>query len=163
MIEFTIGEHNYRTNRKLDPFEQLDVARKLAPLIAKLASRLAFRAASTQEGDDATGFFSLMEPVIQGLAEMQTVDVNHVTQLCVSVVQRQQGQQWAPIWNSAAKRLMFNDDSIDAMALLQISWQVIQENLGNFMRAPSSVSPSPTQTDIASQGNLSAFPMGRIG
>ena len=160
MIEFTIGEHNFRTNRQLNAFEQLHVARKLAPLIAKLAPNTA-RAAFRPDGDDAAGFFSLMEPVIQGLAEMDEKDVDYVTQHCVAVVQMQQGQQWAAIWHDGAKRLMFDD--IDAMALLQISWQVIQENLGNFMRAPSSASPLPTQTDITSQGNLSAFPTMKIG
>ena len=152
MLEFDVADQHYRSGR-LDAFRQLHIARKLAPLIAKLSPQAA--------NPDANDFFSLMAPVIDGLAEMPEDDVNYITQRCLSVVQRQQGQQWAPVWNDTAKRLMFDD--IDAMQLLQISFQVISDQLGSFMRAPLSslASPSPQSSEVP--GNLSAFPTTKAG
>ena len=158
MAEFEIDGNQYRTTRRLSAFDQLHVARKLAPLMAKLAPT-AQKAAEQPESE--LGFFSLMEPVIDGLASMSEEDVNFVTQKCLSVTQRQQGQQWAQVSVDQGRRLMFED--IDAMGLLQIAFNVIQENLGNFMRAPSSTSQSPSQTASASPESSSIFPMAKTG
>lgn len=158
MADFEIDGHQYRTTKRLSAFDQLHVARKVAPLMAKLAPT-AQKAA--ENVDSNLGFFSLMEPVIEGLAAMPEDDVNFVAQKCCTVVQRQQGQQWAALAVDNGKRLMFED--IDAMALLQIAFNVIQENLGNFMRAPASTSQSPSPTGFASPESSSVFPMAKTG
>lgn len=153
MLEFEIDGKQYRATRNLSAFEQLHIARKLAPLIAKL---------SPQESNPAANdFFSLMAPVINGLSEMPSDDVDFITQKCVSVVQRMSGQQWAAIWNDRAKSMMFDD--IDAMQLLQISFQVISDQLGSFMRAPLSSLASQSPLSSEAPGNLSAFPTTKVG
>jgi hypothetical protein len=162
MSDFEIDGKQYRTTRKLDVFDQLDVARKLAPLLLSLTptpemrQRLQAEALARTNGGNGpvVDVAEMMVPTIRGLAEMASEDVRFVTSTCASVVSRNQGAGWMPIWNAAGKRMMFED--IDAMALLQISWQVIQENLSNFIRAPLSASLQPSQTTGESLASMSS-------
>jgi hypothetical protein len=159
VTEFEIDGKQYRTLKKLDAFVQLHVARKLAPLIVSLTPSPEMRQRLAAESQvDMT---ELMLPVIEGLSEMKTEDVDYVTSKCLSVVQRNQGAVWANVWNEPAKRMAFED--IDGMALFQITFQVLQENLANFMRAPLSASPQPSPTTGVSQENTSGFQMARTG
>lgn len=162
MTEFEVDGKQYRLVRKLDAFSQLHVARKLAPLLVSLTptpemrQRLQAEAQARANGDDRpmVDMAEMMLPVIEGLAEMKSEDVDFISSTCLSVVSRNQGTGWTPVWNAAAKRMQFED--IDGMALLQITFQVIQENLSNFMRAPLSATLQPSPTTGASQGNMSS-------
>lgn len=162
MTEFEVDGKQYRLVRKLDAFSQLHVARKLAPLLVSLTptpemrQRLQAEAQARANGDDRpmVDMAEMMLPVIEGLAEMKSEDVDFISSTCLSVVSRNQGTGWTPVWNGAAKRMQFED--IDGMALLQITFQVIQENLSNFMRAPLSATLQPSPTTGASQGNMSS-------
>jgi len=160
--EFEVDNKQYRTVRRLDAFSQLHVARKLAPLLVSLTptpemrARLQAEAQAKASGDERpmVDMAEMMLPVIEGLASMKSEDVDFISSTCLSVVSRNQGTGWVPIWNSTAKRMMFED--IDGMALLQITFQVIQENLSNFMRAPLSASLQPSPTTGESLGNTSS-------
>jgi len=146
MSEFDIDGTTYRTNRKLSAFEQLHVARRVAPLITRLVP------SAQSSGDTGPTFLSMMGPIIDGLSQMPDEDVNYIINHCASVVQRAQGGGiWAPIWNVPAGRLMFED--LDGMQLLRIAIIVMQENLANFMTAPASLFQSPTQTTSVSPVN----------
>ena len=153
-LEFKVGERTYRSG-KLDAFGQLHVARKLAPLLTKVAP-----SAPTNDAD-AT-MMQLLAPISEALAAMSEEDVNYVLHRCLSVVSRLQGQDvWAPVWNDRGKKLMFDD--IDLAEMLNISMQVLGDNLGNFMRggALSSSQLSPQGTD--GPVNLSPFPTAKTG
>jgi hypothetical protein len=159
MSDFEVDGKRYRTNKRLDAFSQLHLARKLAPLIVSLTPsqemRQKLQADANGDGRPLVDIAELAMPVIEGLAEMKTEDVDFISSTCLGVVQRYQGAAWADIWNGPAKRMMFDD--IDGMALLQITFNVLQENLANFMRAPLSALSQPSQTTGESQESMSGF------
>lgn len=167
MSDFEIDGKQYRTVRRLDAKAQLHLVRKLAPLMLALTPTPELRqklAADAQAGGEERSLVDmaeLMMPVIEGLAGMKAEDVDFITETCASVVSRNQGAGWAPIWNGAAKRMQFED--IDGMGLLQITFNVLQENLSNFMNAPLSALRQPSPTIGESQGNTSTFPMAKTG
>ncbi len=152
MADFAIEDKNYRTARKLSAFEQFHCARKLAPLLNKFGATVPSMNAALPD---------LLAPIVDALAAMSEEDCNYILYRCLAVVQRQQGQTWATIWNTTANRLMFDD--IDMGTMIQVAMQVLSENLGNFINAPSSTSATATSTDSDIPANLSAFPMVKTG
>lgn len=161
MSDFEVDSKRYRTNKRLDAMSQLHLARKLAPLIVSLTpsqemrQKLAADAQRNGEDRPIVDIAELAMPVIEGLADMKTEDVEFISTTCLGVVQRHQGAAWADIWNAPAKRMMFDD--IDGMALLQITFNVLQENLANFMRAPLSALSQPSQTTGESHESMSGY------
>ncbi len=130
-MDFKVGEYNYRSGR-LTAFQQFHVARKLGPILAKLGP---------SSGREGLSMIDLLEPAVDALAEMPEADCDYVLRRCLSVVQRQVGTAWQSVWNDSAKRLMFED--IDLAAMIQISMQVLGDNLGNFISAPASNTTLP--------------------
>lgn len=140
--EFEVGGKRYRVG-KLDAFKQLHLARKIGPIITKIAPQFA----SMQPAEtEATGpvplptaqslgdVIKLVDPVIQALSDLKEDDVNYIARLCLSVVQREEGvNSWIAPWNAAAGRLQFQD--IELPELVEICVNVIQENLGRFLSA----------------------------
>jgi hypothetical protein len=157
MLEFKVGEHSYSSG-KMDPFGQLHVARKLAPLLTKLAPQV------SADGEPPTQqtTMQLLAPISEALSEMSEEDVNYVLHRCLAVVRRLQGTDvWAPIWNVRAKALTFED--IDVGEMLTITMQVLGDNLGNFMQGRVSPSPPLSPGTIENPGNLSPFPTAKTG
>lgn len=143
MAEFTVGEKEYKSG-KLSAFQQFHVARKLGPMLAKMAP-------SAQVNGEATSVLSLMAPMLDALSQASEADCDYVLQRCLSVVQRHQGNNaWAPIWNDAAKRFQFED--IDMVTMLEIAVQVLMDNLGNFTNVPAlnSIRPAATSSSLPS-------------
>ncbi len=62
---------------------------------------------------------------------MPDADCEYVLQICLSVTQRQQGKQYAPVWHVQNKALMFDDIGLSEM--VRIALHVIQDSLGNFL------------------------------
>jgi len=128
-IDYLIG--------KLSAFEQLHVARRLAPVLAELFT--SFKA--TPEGGEA-GLDALLElasvPLAKTLAKMTNEDVDYVVNACLSVCQRQQAKGWARVMVNGV--LMFADIELDTLIALTSS--VVQENLGRFF--PTSQPESAT-------------------
>lgn len=141
MIEFEIGGNNYRAE-KLDAFKQLHVSRKLAGVVPKVLPALF---AATHAKDDLTSLLSSFEPAAEALAAMPEADVDFVFHTCLTVVQRQQGNAWAKVWNASAKVLQFSD--VDMSTMSQIVFKVLGDSLGNFIqgltaKAPKAASPA---------------------
>jgi hypothetical protein len=153
MAEFTIGDKQYRSS-KMNAFDQFHVARKVAPLITKMGERQGLVADS--------GLPEMLAPLVDALAAMPEEDCNYVLYHCLAVVQRYQGGTlWAPVWSVSAKRLMFED--IDLGAMIQITIQVLSDNLGNFLNTPGSALGGQASPESSTPGNLSPFPMAKIG
>lgn len=150
MAEFTVNGHNYRT-RPLNAFQQFHVARRLAPLLAEASS--AFQSNADQPPQSLDQMVDLMKPVFDALGKMEDAELDYVMERCLSVTQRlQPGGSYAPMWNASARQPQFAD--LTVADLLQITFQVIQENLGNFLQNPSSISPGlPSQVSATSNGS----------
>ena len=126
MLEFDIAGQHYRAG-KLSAFQQLHLSRKLAPIIPKLLPALeGFNGDSIDVGAIAAAF----DPLAGALAEMPDADCEYICATCMSVVQRQQDSRWAAIWAASSKAMMFDD--IDLPAMLQITVEVVRDNLGSF-------------------------------
>lgn len=121
-MEFEIKGQQYRAGR-LDAFKQFHVARRLAPLLGGIAKG--------GQGD----FSAFLQPMAEALAGMPDADCDFILNTCLAVVQRQQGNAWAPIIKG--KELMFED--IDMGSMIQITIKVIQENLGSFFSDPAAI------------------------
>jgi hypothetical protein len=80
MSDFEVDGKRYRTNKRLDAFSQLHLARKLAPLIVSLTPsqemRQKLQADANGDGRPLVDIAELAMPVIEGLAEMKTEDVD---------------------------------------------------------------------------------------
>lgn len=130
MIEFTVGSATYRTDRKLTVFQQHDVVRRIAPLFAGLAGSMS---SSPQQAaaDIGAALFANMGPLTDALASMSDSSSDYVLKTCLSVVSRQHsgGTGWARLTTSTGD-MMFED--IDLLALYQIVWKVLEENLAGF-------------------------------
>lgn len=143
MIEVTHGGQNYRIG-KLNAFQQLHVSRKVGPLIPRLVP--AFMAMA-KGGEAIDKLAQLLEPFAEAFADLPDEAVEYVAGTCLSVVQRQQGNTWAPVWNKQAASLMFDD--IDLASMLPLVIKVITENLGPFISGLLSGQMQPTTTPAA--------------
>jgi hypothetical protein len=131
-IEFEIGGQKYRA-AKLDTFKQLHVSRKVGPVLPKLLPVFVQFTKSAKDGapaDDLTAVAAAVEPLTQALADMPDVDFEYVVNTCLAVVQRNQMNNWAPVY-SAGGGLMFDD--IDLGATVQLVAKVIWYSLGPFL------------------------------
>ncbi|QIE87977.1 hypothetical protein G5B91_17535 [Pseudomonas nitroreducens] len=136
MSEFNVNGQTYRT-AKIDAMRQFHLSRKIAPVIPALIPVFA-KLAESQKTDGAKPFSSdlaamasLFEPFAEAVATMSDETAEYVMGTCLSVVSRQQGATWAPIWNDRQKVCMFDD--IDSGVMLQLAAHVVRESLGPFL------------------------------
>lgn len=135
MAEFSVNGQDYRS-AKLDAMRQFHLSRKLAPIIPTLIPVFLKLAESRKASnkpltEDLSSFSDLLEPFAEGIAGMSDEHAEYILGTCMSVVKRQQGTAWSPVWNNAQKVCMFDD--IDAGSMIQIGFQVIRESLGPFI------------------------------
>ena len=122
-MDFEVGGQQYRLT-KLDTFKQLHVSRRLVPVMT---------------GDGATFEIS----VALGIARMPDADCDYILHECLSVVKRQQGDKWAPVYEPHSRSLMFTD--IDLGVMLKITTEVVKDNLaGFFSEAVAKLTATPT-------------------
>ena len=144
MAEFKVGEHTYRS-RKMNARQQLHVVRRLGPVLGPMI-QLAMMPRS-EDPEEMERQMAIAIPFLDAIAKMPEEDVNYVINVCMSVTQRMQGgngagaTSWADTWSVSAQREMFDD--IDMGTLLQITWNVVQDNLGGF--SPIRQAPSVAQ------------------
>lgn len=136
MAEFTVAGQNYRT-AKIDAMRQFHLSRKIAPVIPALIPVFAKLAESQKaEGakplsSDLAAMASLFEPFAEAVATMSDESAEYVMGTCLSVISRQQGTTWSPVWNDRQKVCMFDD--IDSGVMLQLAAHVVRESLGPFL------------------------------
>lgn len=134
MAEFTVNGESYR-NTKLNAVQQFHVARRLAPLLTKSS------AAFLNQPGNLDDMAQTLEPVFDALGAMDDDVCNYVLRTCLASVQKNVGGQWITVWNPAAGRLQFDD--LDLATMLQLTVQVIQDNLGTFLQGTPSTSNEP--------------------
>jgi len=122
MHEFTVGDHDYRAS-KMDALTQFHVLRRLSPVIGALKDLA---------GGDVAQKLDALGPIAEVVSRIPDDDVEYVLGHCLATVQRKKDGDtgWAPIWNAAAKRAMFED--IDMVAMLSISGHVVMNAIGPF-------------------------------
>jgi hypothetical protein len=131
MIEFEQGGKQYRAE-KLGCIPCFHVSRKIAPLLPALIP--VFLTVSKMKGgltENLAAVAEVLQPFADGIAALPDEATEYVLSTCLSVVRRRQGDNWAPIWSTSAKAMMFDD--IDLASALPIAVRVIQENLGPFI------------------------------
>lgn len=134
MTDFEVGGINYRAGT-MNAIKQLQVVRRLAPLLAALNSAdLAGLAGQAPDGSGA-GLAAAIGPLTEAFAAMSDENTEYVLSACLSICQREipGGLGWTPIWSVQGKTLMFDD--INLMVLVQIVGRVVMANVGDFTSA----------------------------
>lgn len=127
MIDVDIDGKIYRVG-KMSARDQFHVMRRIAPLLAGLSEALG----SSNGGSD--GLLSAIGPVTEALAKMSDSDTNYVLDKCLGVCLRKTDQgTWAKVMASNGEP-MFSD--MDVATLLNLTREVLQENLSSFFREP---------------------------
>lgn len=130
MQEVELGGHRYRVG-KLDAFKQFHLFRKLMPVLSGMGAMFS--------GDNEDGFtvdqnfWASMGPAATAIAEMSQQDSEYILKTCLHVCQMWNGHQWVRITTPSGE-LMFED--IDMMQMLQLSFEVMKDNLGSFFGVP---------------------------
>jgi hypothetical protein len=125
MIEKEINGQTY-TVGKLDPFAQLHVARRLAPVLASMGvGALALARGNKLE---AEAMLDMLGPVSEIVAKMPEEDVNYILQACLMVCKRHQADKKASVMVNG--QLMFQD--MEMPTLMQLAVAVVKESLGGF-------------------------------
>lgn len=134
MQEVEIGGQRYRT-QKLDAFKQFHLFRKLMPVLSGMGATFSDLPDSAPGGDMTadTRFWSAMGPAATAIAEMSQQDSEFILKTCLQACSRWNGNNWVRI-TAANGDLMFDD--IDMMGMLQLSFEVMKDNLGNFLTGP---------------------------
>lgn len=119
---------------KMPVFEQMHVARRLAPMYSGLIAAFADSPEIVQsdEPDDIKENKILVfasSHLAEAFAKMSNTDVDYVVHACLAVCQRKQERGFARIFIPGSG-LIFNDIDLDAM--IGLVWAVIEENLGSF-------------------------------
>lgn len=124
--EFDVGGHKYRAD-PLDVFDQFDVARRLAPIVALL----------TMQKDREKLKKGFARAFVSMASNLPKEDGRAVLTTCLSKVHRSQGGNFAPVCVSGA--VMFDD--LDLPRSLELVWEVLARNrLIDFFDEPLSTS-----------------------
>lgn len=150
-IQFTVGEHAYRTDRKINVFQQNNLLRRLLPAIGGIAAAFTESPSNPSDMAKAAGdaFLNNIEPITTAIAHMSDEDSDFVLKTCLSVVSRQSagGTGWAKVMAPNGV-LMFED--IDLAQTYMIIWKVIEENLSSFFSSLASIiPPTPPMQEAA--------------
>ncbi len=125
-MELELSGNNYKIG-KLSAMQQLHIVRRLAPTIFALSS-----ATSTDTPKTDFEALSALAPVADMISKMSDEDSEYVVKSCLSVVFRQNATGWAKI-QAGNGNLMFDD--IDLSAMMKLTFEVVKDNLGNFLTA----------------------------
>lgn len=126
IAEFEVLDYTYRAGR-IDAMTQFHITRRLATVLAS------FKDVAKLAGDGASIGIDALEPVAVALGRLPDEDVEYIIGKALAVVSRRKGNDtgWAQIWNSAAKRPMFDD--IEMPQMLMITMHVVQATLSPFL------------------------------
>jgi hypothetical protein len=139
-----IKGHTYSIG-KMDAFEQLHVARRLAPMVSELmAAFISAPSLFTGKAEAENESKMLMDvleiaggPLADAFSKMSNVDVDYIVHACLSVCQRKQSHGYAKVFVRGGG-LAFQDIQLDT--LLGLTWFVIQENLAGFFTTSQPIS-----------------------
>jgi hypothetical protein len=138
-MEFQVGQHKY-SSRKLDAFDQLFIVKRLAGAIKgilppELMTAIASKATEEAAPDiDPMKYFDAFATAANKLADQ---DLVFIINTCCKACSRMSNGAWAPLTNGDT--IVFMDISRSPVALLQITFNVISENLTSFFEELRSI------------------------
>lgn len=148
--EFIVGKHQYQ-GKPMPADRQLQVSRRILPLIAGLLPTISAQFKKTQErrmaaeksGEELPSLqdilstdMSLLIPglqsAVQALADLPDEQFQYIKNVCLSQVSRLRPGDtgWMPIWNEAAQRLQFED--LEGHEIFLIVTEVLKREVGPF-------------------------------
>jgi hypothetical protein len=157
MQELEVDGIKYRTGGKLSAFEQFHVFRKLTPVISGLIESFStHKTAREKAGPNGEAeaidkeFWSAVGPVAKAISEMSKEDSEYVLQTCLKAVQRfAPPNSWVNL-TTPQGHMMFED--VDLGSMLQLTYAVLEDNLGNFFRSGLANSSAAAQSLTRSSG-----------
>lgn len=142
-LEVTVNEQVYKVG-KLNVFQQLHVAKRLTPLLA--GALPAWLAVAGGQQADVSAMASALLPLADAIARLSDEDLDYVVRECLLAVERKHAAGWARVRLENGP-IMFDD--LDLLALLQLTKEVVQSNLGNFFPALGRLFSASATTDRA--------------
>lgn len=149
-FDFEVDGHKFQS-RRLDPFDQMLVLKRVMPLVGPLIP-LAMQIEAISSGNSREGMNVLAEligPFSEALAQMKDEDLRWLMEKCLSTLKFEKDGQMTAFWNRSARKCQY-DDMADIALFLPLTVRVIQENLGPFLlarltgrRASETVKPPP--------------------
>ncbi len=144
--EFTVNDLNFKV-RKIDPFKQFHIVRRLAPILSELLPSLG-KIKATMKGEEPGSenmteeekwqqIGEIAQPLLMGLSKLNDADSDKVLYSLLSGVEIQQGPGWAPV--SDGSIMMFQN--LELPALLQIAGRSFMFNMAGFFSILPQVSP----------------------
>lgn len=130
-MEIELNGQTYRIG-KLNALDQFHVSRRIAPIIPTLIPVFLKLANGEGLAGNIGTVGDALKPFAEGIAEMSDEASEFVLSTCLSVVHRQTGTTWAPVWSKQAKAAMFDD--LDLSVLLNLAIRVIKDSLEPFIR-----------------------------
>jgi hypothetical protein len=140
-MEEEFNNVKYRFGR-MNAMKQFHVLRRLAPLATRMGE-VDFASLLGPPGEDGRPVLKSLlsqlgrfQPLADAFNKMPEEDCEYIINACLSVVTREQGPTFVPIWSSQAGRPMFDD--IDMMLMINLTVRTLMENLSGFFpaRAP---------------------------
>ena len=132
MSDITINDVKFRTG-KIPALDQIKIVKRIFPLISGLG------AAFDQMNNGAGGVWSALGPMGDAVSKMPDADSDFVIKMCLGVCQKyhevpgESGGQWRRVISDGV--VMFDD--LDMGTILQLTFAVLQENLGTFFPIPA--------------------------
>jgi hypothetical protein len=128
----------------LDAMKQFHVARRLAPLLAGMVGT--FGPAPEEKPADAPETQIPKEPMdlaplAAALAEMDDKTSEYIILTCLAVVKKKDGGAWCAMVSRG--RLMY--DNLDLATMIELTVEVVKENLTNFFPGAPATSPAATK------------------
>lgn len=126
------GGHTYGVST-LDTFTQWHLARKMGPLLIPILPMVMRLYAAGQKkmvfGDLMKEIATYLPDALSILASMPQEDADFVLLTCLGALHRKEKTGWAKVRSAGA--LMYSDIKLPAM--LQLTYEVIKANLGDFI------------------------------
>lgn len=140
MSELNLTSGEYLVGKFPNAIVELHVARKLSPAFVKMGSlaeaveRLfpaGLEGAPVQGNVDLKSLLSDVAPFAEALAAMPDEHVEYVVRACLRATQFKTGGRWAPVIGAGDVQMQ----PIPFTDTMQIVFEAIRENLGNFTTA----------------------------
>lgn len=122
-MEETIGGNKYRS-KKMDPFKQFHVIRRMGPLFPNVSGFL-----KEAEKPDADRLLQAGY-IAAALGRLSDPDANFIMNSCLATCERLQGTVWAAVADNNGG-MMFTD--IELPEMLELVWRVLKDNFGAFI------------------------------
>ncbi len=147
MITFEVDGRRFKCE-KMNVFDQAHLLAAVSPLVAGLAPL--FMQISSEGGlsADVSTLPDLLMPLAKAVFSMKTEEREQLISRCISPVQVEHEGRWIQLWNPVAKQSNLSELN-DLFPMLKIVIQVVQANLGNFLRGLLTVGAQPGKTTTA--------------